>query len=182
MLSLKKHQEANTLLIVLFIVFASACSTTESKLKKYGSTVTAVILSDSGVFRGVHLGEKLDSVMMRESIKPQESDENYLYYEYKLDSANSFNISYNFNEAGLNEIQSDIYIHNPNQTETVFDAFKLFFDDHYGNSENHGGYTVWTIKSSTHGIVRINLSDESADFTVPNSPGKLSIWIYPDQN
>jgi hypothetical protein len=44
------------------------------------------------------------------------------------------------------------------------------------------GFAVWTVKSAKFGDVRINLSDESADFTVENNPGKISIWIYPDKN
>ncbi|MGZ4060968.1 MAG: hypothetical protein ACXVPU_18200, partial [Bacteroidia bacterium] len=61
-------------------------------------------------------------------------------------------------------------------------SFKRYFDDHYGASQTHEDYTIWTVKSERYGTVRINLSDESADFTVPNSPGKISIWIYPDVN
>ena len=41
---------------------------------------------------------------------------------------------------------------------------------------------VWTVKSEKYGDVRINLSDESADFTIPGSPGKIALWIYPDKN
>lgn len=178
----KKNQETPALFLMLIIVFAGACSHPESKLKKYGPEVESVLRSDSGAFRGFNLGEKMDSVIAHEGSKAQDADEGFLYYEYKLDSSNSFNISYNFDETGLSEIQSDIYIHNPANTDKVFDSFKSFFDDHYGASENHGGYTVWTVKSEKYGIVRINLSDESEDLTVPNSPGKLSLWIYPDQN
>lgn len=178
----KKHQEAGVFFLLLFITFGSSCSKHESKLKKYGPEVESVLLTDSGAFRGFSLGEKMDSVIAHEKSKAQEADEGYLYYEYKLDSSNSFNISYNFDENGLSEIQSDIYIHNPNNTDKIFNSFKSFFDDHYGESQTHGDYTVWTVKSEKYGIVRINLSDESADFTVPNSPGKLSLWIYPEQN
>ncbi len=105
-----------------------------------------------------------------------------MYYEYKLDSANSFNITYNFDEGGLSEIQSDIYIHDPANTDRIFNSFKHYFDDHYGASENHEDYTIWTVQSANYDVVRISLSDESADFTIPHSPGKISLWIYPDKN
>ena len=180
--SFLKHLSKIPFILLLFICFISACKQPESKLKKYGSLLEGVIVSDSGAFRGFSLGEKLDTVQAKEKAEPTEVDDGYLYYEFKLDSSNSFNITYNFDESGLNEIQSDIYIQNPDNTDRVFNSFKRFFDDHYGASESHEDYTIWTVKSVKYGTVRINLSDESADFTVLNSPGKISIWIYPDNN
>jgi hypothetical protein len=182
MSSFQKHQQKLTILFFLLVIVISSCTKPKSKLAKYGSVLEDVIRSDSSAFRGFNLGDKLDSIQKKEAGKPIESDTAYLYYEYKLDSSNTFNITYNFDDDGLNEIQSDIFIHNPNNTENVFNAFKAFFDDHYGASESHGGFTVWLVKSKKFGDVRINLSDESADFTTANSPGKISLWIYPDKD
>lgn len=170
----------NTFYISLFISFFSSCSKPESALSKYGPELEGVMLSDFGTFRGFNLGEKKDTVLAKEKSKPSEADEGYLYYESKLNDSNSYNISYTFDEGGLDEIQSDIYIHNPNNTDKVFDSFKSYFDDHFGKSEDHQGFTVWTVKSAKYGDVRINLSDESTSFTIPGSPGKIALWIYPD--
>jgi hypothetical protein len=182
MLFFQKHLTKTTFLFFAFLFFVSACKQPKSKLSKYGSVLESVIVSDTGAFRGYSLGEKLDSVKANEKAQPAEVDDGYLYYEYKLDSANSFNIAYTFDENGLSEIQSDIYIKDPANTDRIFNSFKTFFEDHYGQSQSHEDYTIWTIKSAKYGTVRINLSDESADFTVPNSPGKISIWIYPEVN
>lgn len=182
MFSFQKQLFKTTLLLILFICFVSACKQPESKLKKYGTLLEDVMVSDSGAFRGLSLGEKLDAVQAHEKGKPSEVDDGYLYYENKLDSSNTFNIAYSFDESGLNEIQSDIYIANPDNTDRIFNSFKRFFDDHYGASVSHEDYTIWTVMSEKYGVVRINLSNESSDFTVPNSPGKISIWIYPDAN
>ena len=105
-----------------------------------------------------------------------------MYYEYPIDSIGSFNITYNFDDAGLNEIQSEIFIKNAKQTDSIFDTFKNYFDAHYGGSEVDMGYTVWSVKSEKFGDVKINLSDQSADLTVDGAPGKLAIWIYPDKD
>lgn len=182
MLSLHKHTTKTTIYFVLFICFVGACKQPESKLNKYGALLENVIVSDTGAFRGFSLGAKMDSVQAHEKSQPTEVDDGYLYYEFKLDSSNSFNVTYNFDETGLSEIQSDIFIKNPENADRIFASFKQFFDDHYGPSESHEDFLIWTVKSSKYGEVRINLSDESADFTVPNSPGKLSIWVYPDNN
>jgi len=137
--------------------------------------------SEFRTFRGFNLGEKRDSILAKEIGNTIEADEGYLYYEFKLNDSNSYNVSYNFDDTGLNEIQSDIYIHNQKNTEKVFNAFKSYFDDHFGKSESHQGFTVWTVKSEKYGDVRINLSDESADLTIPGGPGKIALWIYPDK-
>jgi hypothetical protein len=181
MLLLQKKSTTIFLSLFLFAFFVSSCNRSSSSLKEYGPIVQSVILSNNGVFRGLSLGDKMDSVQRSEPIQPMEVDDGYLYYEYKIDSTASFNISYNFEEAGLSEIQSDIYIHDPKNTETIFNQFKTFFEEHYGTSEDQQGYTIWSVKSEKYNSVKINLSDESADLTVPNSPGKISIWIYPDK-
>ena len=167
-------------LIVPIIVFS--CSQPKSKIAKYGVEFESIIKSESGVFRGFSLGDKLDSVKVKEQNKPIEEDSSYLYYEVKLDSAGSFNITYNFDDNGLNEIQSDIYISSPNKADEVFGKFKSYFDEHYGESQSRQGYSVWTVKSEKYGVVRINLSDESSNFTVDKAPAKISLWIYPDKD
>ena len=158
-----------------------SCSESKSPLDKYGEELKGVMRSEFRTFRGFNLGEKMDSILAKESGNAIEADEGYLYYEFKLNDSNSYNVSYNFDDEGLNEIQSDIYIHNQNNTEKVFNAFKSYFDDHFGKSESHQGFTVWTVKSEKFGDVRINLTDESADLTIPGSPGKIALWIYPDK-
>jgi hypothetical protein len=180
MFSFSKRNFRSLAPAVLLLLLVASCSEPKSKLAKYGPVVENVIHTDSGAFRGINLGDKPEAVQKKELGPASEADEGYLYYEFKLDS-NSYNVSYNFDENGLNEIQSDIYIKDPSETDKVFGEFKSYFDDHFGQSESHGGYTVWSVKSEKFGDVRINLSDESASLTVPNSPGKLAIWIYPNQ-
>lgn len=178
----KNKQQLLTAFIVLLIGFGSCTGPkSKSKLVGYGKVFESVMRNDTGAFRGFSLGDKLDQVQSKEPGKPAETDANYLYYEYKLDSANSFNITYTFDDMGLTEIQSDIFINNSENTDVVFNHFKTYFDEHYGASESHQGYTVWTIKSEKYDVVRINLSDESSDFSVDKAPGKISLWIYPDK-
>lgn len=162
------------------ILFTS-CENSKSPLAEYGSFFENVMRSENGVFRGFNLGVKIDSVLKNESIKAFEADENYLYYEFQMDTTGEYNVAYTFNESGLAEIQSDLYINNQANTDAVYNAFKSYFDEHYGPSATDMGYTVWSVKSDLFKEVKINLSNESADFSVPNSPGKVSILIYPDK-
>jgi hypothetical protein len=168
--------------LLIFLLALSSCKTEKSKLAPYGKVFESVMRTDTGIFRGFDLGYKMDSVMAHEAGQPAEVDDGYLYYEYHMkDSSGTFSITYDFDESGLNEIQSDIFLKDPGQTDSVFASFKKYFDDHYGPEEDHMGFSVWTVKSDSYGNVRINLSDESSDLTTPGSPGKLSLWIYPDK-
>lgn len=168
--------------VLLLIIFVSSCTKPKSKLAPYGTVFENVMRSDSGVFRGFSLGDQQDTILKKEQGKPVESDSAFLYYEYPLDTIGSYNITYNFDESGLNEIQSDIFINNPEKADEVFSKFKAFFDDHYGASESHMGFSVWSVKSEKYREVEINLSDESTDFTADAAPGKISLWIYPKKD
>lgn len=181
-MSFKKRLSFITLsAILLIVVVLASCSSEKDPLDKYGVFVKTVMRNDHGAFRGFNFGEKMDSVTAKEAGPGAEADENYLYYEFKIDSLGSFDISYDFDENGLNEIHSDIFINDASQADSIFNSFKTYFDDHFGGSESHGGYTVWNVRSETFGDIKVNLSDESTDLTADHAPGKLSIWLYPDK-
>lgn len=172
-----------TFLIFLFVITLVSCSQEQPKPADINTIPEIVMGGHEGVFRGANLGDNLDAVLKKETTKPIETDSGYLYYEFPLfDSIGSYNVTYNFDEKGLFEIQSTVFIiNNPAETENVFNRFKAYFDKTYGASESEMGFNVWSVKSEKFGNVKINLSDESSDFTIANSPGKLSIWIYKDQ-
>ncbi len=170
------------LLIACTAVLLSACTDkTVNPLSKYGTVLEKVIRYENGAFRGFNLGDKMDSVQAKEAAQPTEADVGYLYYEFNLEPAGTFNVTYNFDETGLNEMQSEIFVKNTAQTDSIFNAFKEYFDDHYGESELVKGYTIWSVKSENYGDVKITLIDESASFTADNAPGKISVWIYPEK-
>ena len=178
-LTCSKAKYFSLLFLILIIV---SCNQPKSKLAAYGPVFESVMLTENGVFRGLRLGDKMDSVRLHEVAKPIETDSGYLYYEMKLDTSGTFNITYNFDDNKLDEIQSDIYMNNTATADEVFTKFKTYFDNHYGESQTQQGYTVWTVKSEKYGSARINLSNESANFTVDKAPGKISLWIYPDKD
>lgn len=168
---------------VCFIAVAVYSCKQEQKSADIGSIPAIVLGSNDGVFRGVNLGDSIATVLRKETEKPIETDSGYLYYEYSLlDSVGSYNITYNFDEQGLYEIQSDIFINDAANTEAVLSEFKKHFDKYYAPTQADMGFSAWSVKSDRVGAVKINLSDESSDFTVDNAPGKLSLWIYKDDS
>lgn len=178
-----KHLKNYFVLAVLPVLFIiSSCSNSKSELKEFGPVFKSVVLSDEGIFRGFSLGDAQVEIQNKEIAKPIEADSGYLYYEYKLDTTGSFNITYNFDEKGLNEVQSDIFINRSEEAEAIFNKFKAYFDEHYGESETQMGFNVWSVKSDKYDEIKISISNESSDFTTNQAPGKISIWIYPNNN
>ena len=168
--------------ILILMVGVFSCKTEKGPLDKYGPFVKNVIANETGAFRGFNLGTQPDTVLAKEVSKPTETDDGYLYYEYPVDSVGSYNLTYTFEEGGLDEIQSEIFIKDASQTDVVFDLFKNYFDDHYGSSEVDMGYTIWTVKSEKFGDVRVGLIDKSSDLTTDHAPGKLLVTIYTDKD
>ncbi|MCE9540755.1 MAG: hypothetical protein K8R85_16275 [Bacteroidetes bacterium] len=182
MFSFKIKKQKIAVLCLLIGVIISSCKSPKSPLAEYGPIFEKVMVSDTSVFRGFNFGDSLNFVQLKETNKPIEVDEGYLYYEYKLDSEGSFNIAYNFDELGLNEIHSDIFINDSDNADEVFNKFKTYFDEHFGTSQAQMGFTIWSVKSEKYGEIIINLSNESTDFTSDKAPGKISLWIYPDKS
>jgi hypothetical protein len=183
-MKLSKKNSALVPFTILILLLVASCSKKKEKdhLNKYGTFVKAVIRTDSGAFRGYNFGDDMQTVLTNETAKATEADENYLYFEYKIDTLGSFDIAYDFDEAGLSEIQSYVYINNIAKVDSVFNAFKTYFDDHFGSHETQMGYNVWSVRSEVYGDININLMDQSANFTTDNAPGKISISIYPEKN
>ncbi len=179
--SFLRHRQKLVLVLLFVVLVVFSCKQPKSELAEYGPVFESVMLSDMGAFRGFSLGDSLGTIRAKETGQPVEMANDYLYYEYKLNTAGSFNIAYNFDERGLSEVHSDVFINNQDEAEDVFNKFKTYFDQHYGSSQTEMGFTVWSVKSEKYDDVKINLSDESADFTTDNAPGKISIWIYPDK-
>lgn len=165
-------------------LIVSSCSTEAPKAVDYKSIPELILLGDAGTFRGFNLGDSLSTILKKEKTKPIEFDSAFLYYEYAIfDSAGSFNITYNFDEElKLKEIQSNIFITKGSETESLLNNFKARFDKYFGPCQTEMGYAVWSVKSAKYGTIKINLGDASSDFTIDNAPGKLSLWIYVEEN
>lgn len=169
-------------LVAIIILSIVSCTNKKSPTDSLDAITEKVMGSNEGVFRGLNLGDNLNTVQKNETAQTLEADSAYLYYEYFLDdSIGSYNLTYNFDEKGLFEIQSSIFINDASQTELVLNQFKSYFDKFYGTSANEMGFNIWSVKSEKFGQVKINLRDESASFTIEGAPGKLSLWIYKEE-
>ena len=168
--------------LMLMFFAVSSCKQDTASVAKYGYVFEHVVRSDDGLFRGFNLGDSISTVVEKEPGTPIEEEKNYLYYEYKIDSAATFNVRYTFDERGLNEIESDIFVVNDtNLAEETFNKFKKYLDEHYDESKTERGYNVWSVKSEKYGEVMIDLNNELPAFNAKNAIGKISLWIYTDK-
>lgn len=177
--TIKLKHFLNYTIVFCVLLLASSCSDSGSSLKKYGTVFESVVLSDEGTFRSFNLGDSQDDILNNEQTKPIEQDKGYLYYEFPIDTIGSFNVTYTFDEMGLNQIQSDIFINSAEKTEDVYNKFKTYFDEHYGNNQSQMGFNIWSVKSEKFGEIKISLTNQSSDFATDVAPGKISLWIYP---
>ena len=97
-------------LFIPMLLTLASCSESKTNLTQYGDVFNAVMLNDIGVFRGANIGDSKEAIKELENDDPVEQDSVNLNYKYSVDSTINFNISYNFDENGLKEIQTEIYV------------------------------------------------------------------------
>ena len=156
------------------LLFFSCHGGDKYKLAAYGEHLEKIVKTEEGIFRGLYLGMALKNVKEKETIGLSDEDSSYLYYEIPLDSSNSFTLAYDFDEKGLKEIQSDVFMKNEDQFNELLNKFKMYFDDKYGKAENANGFWVWAKKAEKEDNIKITLTDESSDFQY----NKLSLNVY----
>lgn len=139
------------------------------------SVFDSIIKSKIGHFRGVEIGAALDEVKKSESDKPQDEEDDYLYYDIALNGEDSYAISYSFDEKGLYEIQVDVFLEKPQAATDLFSEFRTYFGEKYGSvKEEDDGYASWLITSDISEEIEISLIDESEGYDY----GKISITFY----
>lgn len=156
--------------------FIISCGTLsqKSELSEYGNVLEAIIKKKQGTFRGINLGISLDSLKLNETEGLNDASDDYLYYEFKIDSSTSYSVAYSFDEKKLNEIQVDIFLTTEEQASIVYTHFKDFFTKKYGTGENDNGFLSWSTSIESGGNVKIALADESSDYNY----GKLTLSFY----
>ncbi len=128
--------------------------------------------SENALFRGNNLGDDLYPVHENEiPLQPSQEETDYLFYELKNDSGELYSIEYNFNDKKkLADIRFDGYFTEKTTAHTLFENFKTYFNETYGNTEDSFGYAIWKLKDGT----TIELADESTEY----KQGKITLLFY----
>ncbi|MFI5148484.1 MAG: hypothetical protein ACHQRM_02050 [Bacteroidia bacterium] len=159
-----------------------SCSTPKvpyNKVEDYNAVMKRLLLTDSGLFRGVNMGATPASVKATEkTMKPDEEEENYLSYSIAFPDTIQCAYYYDFDGGGLNEIGINIYRTKAKNFDWLFTSLKQYFTKKYGNPETEKALLVWYVKNQGKEGAQITLGDESADYGY----GELTLTIFPFQS
>ncbi|MGD1844634.1 MAG: hypothetical protein ACFB10_04495 [Salibacteraceae bacterium] len=135
-----------------------------------------ILGASGGEFRGMSMGMTADQVKARESGTPMDEDEDYLYYDYRLNLTDSYTLTYSFDRKGLYEIQVDAYFEDSKEDASVLSALLLnhLSQLHGQPEEQPDGQNTWTLKSPHSDEMELSLKNESGLFPV----GKVSVAVY----
>ena len=75
---------------------------------EYNQALDEIIKSREGVIRGIDLNSKAFVITKTETKAPSEVAQDYLYFEYTIDSVINYSISYNLQKDSLDEVEVQI--------------------------------------------------------------------------
>jgi hypothetical protein len=161
------------LIPALFILIVIACNN-KKNASDYGSAFSKIIVSDDGLFRGAHMGEKPENIKAREKANLIDEDGiYYLYYDESISETDFYNVAYYFDESGLYEIMFDANFEKQGESEELFNNFSNYYTDRFGQAKKEENYHIWKTSSGNSKNVEIALVNNSTD----NGGGYLSLII-----
>jgi hypothetical protein len=109
------------------------------------SAETILQPAKGGDFRGVRLGDKPKIIKRQEESSSVYSMPDELIYRFEPNEADStwYEISYNFNEDGLNHISLDVYPQSDELKDHLFTDFEAYYNQRYGASKKGATHQEW---------------------------------------
>jgi hypothetical protein len=135
-----------------------------------------IIKTKDGVFRGLNLNARADTIKLVEGIAPVESSPEHLYYEYTVDSLTNYSIDYTLANDSLEEISLQINSNDLELTSYLFCDFKDYYANKLPNPTEDKGYVVYNCFEGKRKPFVVSLSDNSTP-----SRGRLNMVIYKDK-
>lgn len=135
-----------------------------------------IVLTKKGVFRGLDLNTKADSIKKVENVAPVETSPGHLYFEYKADSLTNYSIDYTLNNDSLEEINLQINSSDLELTSYLFCDLKDYYANKLPNPTQDKGYVVYNCFEGQRKPFVVSLSDNSSP-----SKGIINMVIYKDK-
>jgi len=109
------------------------------------SAETILQPSKGGDFRGVRLGDKPKIIKRKEESSSVYSMPDEIIYRFEANEADStwYEISYSFNEDGLNHISLDIYPQSDELKEHLSADFESYYNQRYGPGKTNASHQEW---------------------------------------
>jgi hypothetical protein len=158
----------SAIVVLTFSVASSVLSCNNSPDKKQGASApeqyTEQILQPNkgGDFRGVSIGDQPTNVLQSEGRETVYSMPDELVYRIPISQKDStfYEVSYNFNQQGLYDINLEIFAPDHRVLQTLADEFREHYRKKYGPESSGQHRTMgWRVMTSNGSIVSITISD-----------------------
>ncbi len=142
----------------------------------YHPLLDKIVLTKQGVFRGLDLNARADSIKKIENVEPIETSPGHLYFEYKVDALTNYSIDYTLNRDSLEEINVQINSNDLELTSYLFCDLKDYYANKLPNPTEDKGYVVYNCFEGQRKPFVVSLSDNSSP-----SKGIINMVIYKDK-
>ncbi len=176
---LKKIPFCCTMLVSLLVFCACHEKTPEERTTPFSGSsflLDSILKKPEGIIRGVELGYSMQQIKNAEQHIPAESDEIYLYYEYKPDTITFFSLAYTFVNNSLEEIEVQIICKNNDTGVLLLSEIKNYYQKKFTAPVMDKGIYVFNCFDSKKSNFSISLSDNSG---IENS--NISLLIYKEK-
>lgn len=114
-----------------------------------------------GDFRGVNMGDNIESVMEKEEASAVYSMPDELVYRIPKDEKENtwYEISYNFNAEGLYDINLEVVCPSDSSRTALVRDFREYYSSRYGNSQEGRHRTQWRTMTASGKFVSVLLID-----------------------
>ncbi|MCC6599100.1 MAG: hypothetical protein IT223_00325 [Crocinitomicaceae bacterium] len=146
-------------LLLPFFFLLLSCN--DGKDKTTGAAEEILKSSGRGDFRGVKMGDHIDNVRQKEGSGFVYSMPDELVYRIPASGLDSiwYEISYNFNEQGLYNINLEVYGKNHDVLEEITKSFSEYYGRRYGAPSVSFASLKWRTMTDNGRYVNITLKD-----------------------
>lgn len=147
--------------VLVMLSLAVAWCACNSAKKNEGKAQEILKAAKGGDFRGINLGDNPDDVKRMEDAETVYSMPDELVYRLPPDERDStwYEISYNFNQQGLYNINLEIFPKNDSGISLLKNDFIVHYSEKYGPCSVLDGYCHWRAMTESGHIVSITLTD-----------------------
>ncbi len=143
---------------------------------EYHVELDEIIRSKEGVIRGVDLNSKAMLITKTETKQPSDVDEDYLYFEYTIDSVTNYSVTYNLNKDSLDEVEVQINCNDLDLSSKLFNDLKTYYEKKLPNPTEDKGFVVYNCFEGQRKPFVVSLTDNSTP-----SKGIINLLIYKDK-
>lgn len=143
---------------------------------EYNELLDEIIRSKDGVIRGVDLNSKAIVITKTETREPSDVDQDYLYFEYRIDSITNYSVTYNLEKDSLDEVAVQINCNDLDLSNRLFTDLKTYYEKKMPNPTEDKGYVVYNCFEGQRKPFVVSLTDNST----PNQ-GIINLVIYKDK-